>query len=81
MPLVLVTKSEFARHLGVSKARVSQYVAMGLPVRQDGSIDLQSGLNWVRKKVNVWNNKWHDRGRLQVDGLNRDLAETLGYLD
>ena len=38
MPDRVVTKAEFARLLEVSPARVSQYVAAGMPVRRDGRL-------------------------------------------
>ena len=50
MPEV-VSKAEFSRRLGVSKARVSQYLADGLPVRPDGRLDLDRASAWVRANV------------------------------
>jgi phage terminase Nu1 subunit (DNA packaging protein) len=47
----IITKSELAKKLGVSKARVSQYVKMGLPVLADGKIDLSAALNWLNKNI------------------------------
>lgn len=47
----LVTKTEFAKTLGVSKARVSQYVKQGLPVDSSGLINLDAGLNWVARSI------------------------------
>ena len=47
----LVSKSEFAQTLRVSRARVSQYVKQGLPVRPDGLLDLDEALNWVTRNV------------------------------
>ena len=45
------SKAEFARRLGVSKPRVSQLVSQGLPVLDDGRIDLAAGLAWVAQHV------------------------------
>ena len=47
----LVTKAEFAETLRVSRPRISQYVKSGLPVRRDGLINLDDGLNWVSRNV------------------------------
>ena len=48
MPDRIVTKAEFARLLDVSPARVSQYVAAGMPVRRDGRLYARRCLKWVR---------------------------------
>jgi len=42
-----ITKSALARHLGVTPQRVSQYVRRGLPVLQDGKLDLDAALAWL----------------------------------
>lgn len=47
----VLTKAAFSRHLGVSRARVLQYVAMGLPVRADGRLNLQEALRWVLQNI------------------------------
>ena len=47
----ITTKAGFSRLLGVSKPRVSQYVAMGLPVRADGRLNLDEALRWVRENI------------------------------
>ena len=39
-PLVYLTRSEFARRLGVSKTRVTQMVRAGLPVLRSGGLEL-----------------------------------------
>jgi phage terminase Nu1 subunit (DNA packaging protein) len=44
---MIVTKSELADELGVSRPRISQFVALGMPVRLDGRVDLQSACEWV----------------------------------
>lgn len=48
---MLVTKSEFSRRLGISKARVSQYVGQGLPVDASGKIDEAIGRAWVKANI------------------------------
>ena len=47
----VITKAAFSRLLGISKARVSQYVGMGMPVRADGRLDLPVALRWVRENI------------------------------
>ncbi|GAA0569452.1 hypothetical protein GCM10009099_03910 [Caenispirillum bisanense] len=43
----VVTKSEFARRIGRTPGRVSQYVAAGMPVRDDGKLNFAEALAWV----------------------------------
>jgi phage terminase Nu1 subunit (DNA packaging protein) len=57
-----LSKSAFARHLGVSPARVSQYISQGLPVRWDGTIDTIAGEAWVLANVGTRSR----RGRAKV---------------
>src|SRR5215210_603814 len=47
--MTIITKSNLAAELGISKARVSQYVAEGLPVRSDGKLNRDDALNWVAR--------------------------------
>ncbi len=48
-PREIITKSELAKELGLSKVRVSQFCKMpGFPVRSDGRISLQEALAWYR---------------------------------
>jgi transcriptional regulator with XRE-family HTH domain len=42
-----LTKSELAERLGLSKSRVSQLVAQGLPVEPDGQVDAVEAARWV----------------------------------
>lgn len=44
-----VSKSQLAESLGVSRPRISQYVAAGLPVRADGRVDLDAAMAWLRE--------------------------------
>jgi hypothetical protein len=43
----IVTKAELSRMLGVSRARVAQYAALGLPTRDDGRLNTVLALQWV----------------------------------
>ena len=44
---VLVTKSELAQELGVSRGRISQLVARGLPIEPRGRVNLELACYWV----------------------------------
>jgi hypothetical protein len=43
----IVTKAELSRMLKVSRARVSQFVQLGMPVRDDGRLGTVVALQWV----------------------------------
>ena len=45
--MATTTKSALAAELSITKARVSQYVKAGLPVRSDGKLDREEALNWI----------------------------------
>ena len=45
------TKTAFAERVGLTKGRISQLVAEGLPVRADGQIDVAEGLAWIEANL------------------------------
>ena len=45
------TKTGFAARVGLTKGRISQLVADGLPVRPDGQIDVAEGLAWIEDNL------------------------------
>lgn len=47
--MTIITKAGLAAELGVSKARVSQYVQRGLPQRADGRLDRDAALRWLKR--------------------------------
>jgi hypothetical protein len=47
------TKTAFAARTGVSPGRISQLIAEGLPVRGDGSIDVEAGLSWMSSNLDA----------------------------
>ncbi|HDR30014.1 hypothetical protein [Rhodovulum sp.] len=47
----LESKSDFAARVGLTKGRISQLVAEGLPVRSDGRIDVAVGLAWIENNL------------------------------
>jgi hypothetical protein len=44
-------KTAFAERVGLTKGRISQLVAEGLPVRADGQIDVAEGLAWIQNNL------------------------------
>lgn len=50
-PLQL-SKSGFAKKIGITPGRVSQLIKQGLPVDADGKIDVARGRIWVAENVN-----------------------------
>ncbi|GBD50249.1 hypothetical protein [Methylopila sp. Yamaguchi] len=47
----VLTKSDFAKHLDVGRARVSQLIKRGMPVTPDGRIDVEAANSWIRANV------------------------------
>src|SRR3954470_1044598 len=45
----VTSKSALANELGISKARVSQYVKRGMPVLLDGKLDREHALRWIAR--------------------------------
>lgn len=66
MAIQQISKADFARMLGVSKARVSQYVAQGLPVLSDGTLDKVLSERWVKSNVALRGQRWSGRGRWKL---------------
>ncbi len=48
---VFESKSQFAARVGLSKGRISQLIANGLPVREDGGVDIEAGLAWMEANL------------------------------
>uniref|UniRef100_UPI003F6E71DB hypothetical protein n=1 Tax=Elioraea sp. TaxID=2185103 RepID=UPI003F6E71DB len=63
-------KSELARYWDVTKARVSQYIARGMPVLPDGRVDLAEAEMWRAENVDT------SRGT-DVDGAAAERARLL----
>jgi len=61
MPETTIRKGEFARQVGVSAARVSQWVAAGMPVEAGGRLNLQRALAWVTENVDRSGGGWPAR--------------------
>ena len=80
----IVSKAEFATRLNVSKARVSQYVTRGLPVRDDGWLDLDAALAWVKDNGQL-QSRFPDRGVRKVaketvtSSRRREVSKSKGH--
>lgn len=51
LPSTSETKAEFARRVGLSKARISQLIGRGMPVQSDGKIDVSAALTWMESTL------------------------------
>ena len=66
------TKTAFAARVGLTKGRISQLVAEGLPVRTDGRIDVAVGLSWIEENLDPAR---RNRGGAAVPTRTATLAE------
>lgn len=68
--MTVTTKAALAAELGITKARVSQYVKRGMPVRSDGKLDRESAVKWI-------SDNHPDYGRERQVGVKRanDIAK------
>ena len=46
-------KAEFAKRVHVSKVRVSQMIAMGMPLTADGKVDVTAALDWIEGHIDL----------------------------
>jgi hypothetical protein len=67
------TKTEFAARVGLTKGRISQLIAEGLPVRPDGQIDVDAGLTWIENNLDPA--RRNKGGTPSVTGRSATLAE------
>lgn len=58
--MTVTTKAALAAELKISKARVSQYVKAGMPVRSDGKLNREEALRWV--STNQLSQTYEDKG-------------------
>ena len=73
-PLIFLTRSEFARELGVTTTRVTQMVGAGLPVLRGGRVELGLSLRWISQMTDRRMSRHPDRGCRRVDALLAGLA-------
>jgi hypothetical protein len=48
-----VSKAAFAEKVGLTRGRISQLIAQGLPVRADGRIEVEAGLRWMEDNLDA----------------------------
>lgn len=68
------TKTAFAARVGLSRGRISQLVAAGLPVRADGRIDVAAGLAWIENNLDPARRNRRNKSGVASPG---DAAATL----
>lgn len=68
--MTVTTKSALAAELAISKARVSQYVRVGMPVRADGKLNREEALNWISR--NQASQTFTDKGAHRARKLAKD---------
>src|SRR5438046_2758252 len=73
--MAVITKAQLARDLGISKARISQYVLRGMPTLTEGRLDREICINWI--KSNVLPTTEGDRGAVRAGRLARDASAQL----
>lgn len=71
-----VKKAEYARKRGVSRGRVTQYVSLGMPVLNNGMLDVVACDAWVAKNVDTTRQQKPDKqqNQAQILDLNRERA-------
>jgi hypothetical protein len=62
-----MSKSSFARLIGVTPGRVSQLIAKGMPTEPDGTVDVAKAKAWIRDNIDP------TRGHAKVDEVEGPL--------
>lgn len=65
--MTITSKSALAAELAISKARVSQYVNAGMPVRSDGKLNREEALNWIAQ--NQLSQTYENKGVVRARSL------------
>jgi hypothetical protein len=76
MTIVIVSKAQLARDLGVTPARVSQYIARGLPVLDTGKIELGLAIRWLKSSTCPSKSRHPDRGCNELAKLEQIFASS-----
>ncbi|MEM6440055.1 MAG: hypothetical protein AAF763_10235 [Pseudomonadota bacterium] len=89
-PPPVLSKSAFADELGLTKARVSQLIDKGLPVRADGRLDRAAAFAWYRENVSPSRRKAlmepghvdprHELVRIRAEAAQLELDRAKGAL-
>lgn len=77
----VVRKSDFATLCGLHKSRTSQLIRDGMPVREDGFIDVVECLEWCEVNRKVSPKKLRAAWRSMKKETNRRLAEMVSMDD
>lgn len=48
---MIITKSQPAQELGITRSAISKYCALGMPTRSDGRLDREVALRWVEGNI------------------------------
>ncbi len=51
MTVKTISRAEFARRMGLSKGRVTQLCAIGMPTAEDGRISFRDARRWYRANI------------------------------
>lgn len=77
----ITTKAALARELGLTRGRISQYIASGMPVLPDGRVDVSEAKRWVAENVvrpdRVTSEGYHEAKR--IDAIFRAKLMWLAY--
>ena len=72
---MVVTRKAFARELGVTLARLSQYAKLGMPV-VDGGLDREAALGWIAHNIIPQGGQNAGKGADRVNKMRRSKATT-----
>lgn len=66
--MAVISKSQLADELGVSRARISQYLNEGLPTLSNGKLNREQALNWITGNIIPVDHET-DRGTVRASRL------------
>jgi phage terminase Nu1 subunit (DNA packaging protein) len=69
-----LSKSGFAKVVGLTPGRVSQMIKAGLPVETDGRIDVARGRIWIQDHIDTNRSAAQRQGTLALDGRSESVA-------
>lgn len=67
------SKADFAARVGLTRGRISQLIAEGLPVQVDGRINVEAGLSWMENNLDP--SRRNKGGVSQHEGSGPSLTE------
>jgi hypothetical protein len=70
--MTMLTKTAFARSLGLSHQRIFKLVREGMPVTSLGLVDTEKAKAWIREHVGL-RYRYRDRGRGRLEPAWRNL--------